>query len=106
MVQAGVYSSVLHYLEAVAKVGSPADGAKVVEAMKANPIDDPLFGTVKIRVDGRALHDMYLVEVKKPSESKGPFDYFKVLTTIPASEAFRPLSEEKGICPLVLAQGK
>jgi len=101
MVQAGVYSSVLHYLESVAKVGSPADGAKVVDAMKTTQFDDPLFGTVKIRVDGRALHDMYLVEVKKPSESKAPFDYFKVVTTIPASEAFRPLSEEKGICPLV-----
>ncbi len=101
MVQAGVYSSVLHYLEAVAKSGSATDGAKVVEAMKAAPFDDPLFGKTAVRVDGRAVHDMYLVEVKKPSESKGPFDYFKILTTIPADQAFRPLADEKGTCGLV-----
>jgi branched-chain amino acid transport system substrate-binding protein len=103
MVQAGVYSSVLHYLQAVEKAGSPEDGAKVVEAMKATQYDDPLFGPTQIRVDGRAMHAMYLVEVKKPSESKGPYDYFKVLTKIPANEAFRPLSEEKGMCSLVLS---
>ena len=79
MVQAGVYSSVLHYLEAVAKVGSPTDGTKVVEAMKATRYDDPLFGDTVVRQDGRAIHAMYLVEVKKPSESKGAYDYFKVL---------------------------
>ncbi len=101
MVQAGVYSSVLHYLQSVAKVGSPTDGTKVVEAMKATEYNDPLFGPTKVRLDGRAVHAMYLVEVKKPSESKGPYDYFKVLTTIPANEAFRPVSEEKGVCPLV-----
>jgi branched-chain amino acid transport system substrate-binding protein len=101
MVQAGVYSSVLHYLEAVKKVGSPKDGVKVVEAMKATQYDDPLFGPTQVRADGRAMHAMYLVEVKKPSESKGPYDYFKIVTTIPANEAFRPLSEEKGVCPLV-----
>jgi len=101
MVQAGVYSSVLHYLQAVEKVGSPTDGVKVVEAMKATEYDDPLFGPTKVRADGRAVHAMYLVEVKKPAESKGPFDYFKIITKIPANEAFRPLSEEKGMCPLV-----
>ena len=101
MVQAGVYSSVLHYLEAVAKGGSPADGAKVVEAMKATRYDDPLFGNTVVREDGRAVHDMYLVEVKKPAESKGAYDYFKVLTTIPAYQAFRPLADEKGTCGLV-----
>jgi branched-chain amino acid transport system substrate-binding protein len=101
MVQAGVYSSVRHYLEAVKQVGSPMDGAKVVEAMKATRYDDPLFGPTEIRADGRAIHAMYLVEVKKPSESKQPFDYFKILTTIPANEAFRPLAEEQGVCPLV-----
>jgi branched-chain amino acid transport system substrate-binding protein len=101
MVQAGVYSSVLHYLEAVAKVGSAADGTKVVEAMKATPYDDPLFGKTVVRVDGRAVHDMYLVEVKKPSESKGAYDYFKILATIPADQAFRPLADEKGTCGLV-----
>lgn len=101
MVQAGVYSSVLHYLEAVKRVGSPADGVKVVEAMKATGYDDPLFGPTHVRVDGRATHAMYLVEVKKPSESRGPYDYLKVLATIPANEAFRPLREEAGFCPLV-----
>ncbi len=101
MVQAGVYSSVLHYLEAVAKTGSATDGAKVVEAMKGTPLDDPLFGETTVRADGRAVHAMYLVEVKKPAESKGPFDYFKVLATIPADQAFRPLADEKGMCSLV-----
>jgi len=106
MDQAGVYSSVLHYLEAVAKVGSPADGAKVVDAMKAAQYDDPLFGPTKVRVDGRAVHAMYLAEVKKPSESKAPYDYFKIVTTIPPDEAFRPLSEEKGVCSLVTNVGQ
>jgi branched-chain amino acid transport system substrate-binding protein len=69
--------------------------------MKAAQYDDPLFGPTQVRVDGRAMHAMYLVEVKKPSESKGPYDYFKVLATIPANAAFRPLSAEKGVCPLV-----
>ena len=105
MVQAGVYSETLHYLEAVKKVGAAADGAKVVEAMKATEYDDPLFGKTKVRVDGTAAHDMYLVEVKKPSESKGPYDYYKIRATIPAAEAFRPLAEEKSgmpdYCPLV-----
>lgn len=101
MVHAGVYSSVLHYLEAVGKTGSATDGAKVVEAMKSTRYDDPLFGDTVVREDGRAVHAMYLVEVKKPSESKGPYDYFKVLATIPAEQAFRPLAEERGICSLV-----
>ena len=101
MVQAGVYSSVLHYLDAVAKTGSATDGAKVVEAMKSVHYDDPLFGETTVRQDGRAVHAMYLVEVKKPSESKGPYDYFKVLATIPADRAFRPLADEKGTCGLV-----
>jgi branched-chain amino acid transport system substrate-binding protein len=101
MVQAGVYSSVLHYLETVAKVGSAADGAKIVEAMKGTRFDDPLFGDTVVREDGRAVHAMYLVEVKAPADSKGPYDYFKVLDTIPADKAFRPLAEEKGVCGLV-----
>jgi branched-chain amino acid transport system substrate-binding protein len=99
MVQAGVYAETLHYLEAVKKVGAAADGAKVVNAMKATEYDDPLFGKTKIRVDGTAVHDMYLVEVKKPSESKGPYDYYKIRATIPAAEAFRPLAEEKSGMP-------
>ncbi|MEH2513590.1 branched-chain amino acid transport system substrate-binding protein [Nitrobacteraceae bacterium AZCC 1564] len=101
MVHAGVYSSVLHYLEAVSKTGSATDGAKVVEAMKSTRTDDPLFGDTVVRQDGRAVHAMYLVEVKKPAESKGPYDYFKVLATIPAEQAFRPLAQERGTCSLV-----
>ena len=96
-----MYSSELHYLQAVAKVGSATDGTKVVEAMKATHYDDPLFGDTVVRQDGRAVHAMYLVEVKKPSESKAAYDYFKVLTKIPADKAFRPLADEKGTCSLV-----
>jgi branched-chain amino acid transport system substrate-binding protein len=97
--QAGVYSAVLHYLKAVDKVGSPADGRAVVEAMKAMPTDDPVFGKGTIRADGRKLHPAYLFEVKKPEESKYPGDFYKLRATIPANEAFRPLNE--GNCPLV-----
>jgi branched-chain amino acid transport system substrate-binding protein len=99
MVHAGVYSSVIHYLKAVEALKSDADGKAVVAKMKEIPTDDPLFGKGTIRADGRKIHDMYLVEVKKPSESKGPWDYLKIRATIPAAEAFRPLNE--GNCPLV-----
>ena len=99
MVQAGVYASVLHYLKAVEALKSDADGVKVVDKMKAMPTDDPLFGKGSIRVDGRKIHDAYLFEVKKPAESKGPWDYYKLRATIPAAEAFRPLAES--VCPLV-----
>jgi branched-chain amino acid transport system substrate-binding protein len=99
MVQAGVYSAVLHYLKAVHELKSDADGAKVVEKMKAMPTDDKLFGKGTIRADGRKIHDMYLFEVKKPEESRGPWDYYKLRATIPAAEAFRPL--DQGDCPLV-----
>ena len=99
MVQAGVYSGVLHYLKAVAALKSDADGAKVVEEMKKLPTDDPLFGKGTVRADGRKIHPAYLYEVKKPSESKGPYDYYKLRATIPADEAFRPLKD--GGCPLV-----
>jgi branched-chain amino acid transport system substrate-binding protein len=99
MVQAGVYSSVLHYLKAVHELKSDADGAKIVEKMKAMPTDDRLFGKGQIRADGRKIHDMYLFEVKKPEESKGPWDYYKQRAVIPAAEAFRPL--DQGECPLV-----
>jgi len=98
MVHAGVYSAVLHYLKAVAALKSD-DGTKVVAKMKEMPTDDPLFGKGTVRADGRKIHPAYLVEVKKPSESKGPYDYYKVRTTIPANEAFRPM--EQGDCPLV-----
>jgi branched-chain amino acid transport system substrate-binding protein len=97
--QAGVYASVLHYLKAVDKVGKPNEGAAIVAAMKEMPTDDPLFGKGAIRADGRKIHPMYLLEVKKPAESKGNWDFFKVVATIPGEQAFRPLSE--GNCPLV-----
>lgn len=100
MNQAGAYSATLAYLEAVKKVGSAKDGAAVVKAMReTGSFDDPLFGKTSLREDGRVLHDMMLVEVKKPSESRKPYDYYKVLATIPADKAFRPLAD--GGCPLV-----
>jgi branched-chain amino acid transport system substrate-binding protein len=71
----------------------------VMAKMKEMPSEDPLFGKGKIRPDGRHVHDMYLFEVKKPEESKGPWDYYKTLATIPADQAFRPL--DQGGCPLV-----
>jgi branched-chain amino acid transport system substrate-binding protein len=99
MVQAGVYAAVLHYLKAVEALKSDADGRAVVTKMKDMPTVDPLFGKGTIRADGRKIHDMFLFEVKKPEESKYPWDYFKLRATIPAAEAFRPLKE--GGCPLV-----
>jgi branched-chain amino acid transport system substrate-binding protein len=99
MVQAGVYSALLHYFKAVDALGSAEDGAKVVAKMKEMPTDDPLFGKGSIREDGRKIHPAYLFQVKKPSESKGPWDYYITKATIPADQAFRPLSESE--CPLV-----
>jgi branched-chain amino acid transport system substrate-binding protein len=98
MIHAGVYASVLHYLKAVEALKSD-DGTKVIAKMKEMPTDDPLFGKGTIRVDGRKIHPAYLVEVKKPSESKYPWDYYKVRATIPADQAFRPLAD--GGCSLV-----
>jgi len=97
--QAGVYAGVLHYLKAVDKVGNAEDGKAIVAAMKAMPTDDPLFGKGRIRDDGRKLHPMYLFQVKSPAESKEEWDYFKLLSSVPADQAFRPMSEGK--CPLV-----
>jgi len=99
MNMAGVYAGTLHYLKAVASLKSAADGKAVVAEMKRLPTDDPLFGKGTIRIDGRKLHPAYLFEVKKPSESKYPGDFYKLRATIPANEAFRPLNE--GNCPLV-----
>jgi branched-chain amino acid transport system substrate-binding protein len=99
MVHAGVYSAVTHYLKAVSALKQDTDGTKIVEWMKANPTEDPLFGKGQVRKDGRKLHPMYLVEVKKPAESKKPGDYYHVRATIPAEQAFRPIGE--GNCPLV-----
>ena len=99
MVHAGVYSAVTHYLKAVDALKSDGDGKAVVARMKEMPTNDKLFGQGTVRADGRKIHPMYLFEVKKPSESKGPWDMYKLRATIPADEAFRPLSE--GGCPLV-----
>jgi branched-chain amino acid transport system substrate-binding protein len=102
MNHAGDYAAVLHYLKAVADMGvaaAKADGRAVVERMKAMPTDDDAFGPGRIREDGRKLHPAYLFEVKKPEESRGPLDYYRLLQTTPGEEAFRPLSE--GGCPLV-----
>jgi branched-chain amino acid transport system substrate-binding protein len=100
MVQAGVYSSLIHYFKALEALGgNPHDGRVVVAKMKELPTDDPLFGKGSIRADGRKIHPAYLFEVKQPSESKYPWDYYKPVATIPADEAFLPL--EKSVCPLV-----
>src|SRR3989475_1810675 len=98
MIHAGVYSAVTHYLKAVEALKSD-DGTRVIAKMKEMPTDDPLFGKGTIRADGRKMHPAYLFEVKKPSESKAPWDYYKLVGTTPADQAFRPLSESA--CPLV-----
>jgi branched-chain amino acid transport system substrate-binding protein len=97
--QAGVYSAVTHYLKAAESLKGVADGKAVVDAMKAMPTDDPIFGRGSIRPDGRKLHPMYLLTAKAPAESTGKWDYFKLVATVPPEKAFRPMSE--GNCPLV-----
>jgi branched-chain amino acid transport system substrate-binding protein len=100
MVQAGVYSGLLHYFKALdALGGNPHDGVKVVEKMKSMPTSDPLFGKGEIQPNGRTIHSAYLFEVKKPSESKAPWDFYKLVGTVPGDQAFTPLSESK--CPLL-----
>jgi branched-chain amino acid transport system substrate-binding protein len=98
MLQTGTYSSVLHYLKAVEAAGTDETEA-VMAKMRELPVNDVFYKNGKIREDGRMVHDMNLFEVKKPQESKGPWDYYKLLATIPADQAFQPLSESK--CPLV-----
>ena len=98
MIHAGVYAGVTHYLKAVEALKTD-EGAKVIAKMKELPTDDPLFGKGTIRADGRKVHPAYLFEVKKPAESKGPWDYYKLRATIPAEQAFRPI--DQGDCPLV-----
>jgi branched-chain amino acid transport system substrate-binding protein len=96
------YSAALHFLKAVADMGVPAakaSGTEIVNRMKAMPCDDDAFGPGTIRADGRKLCPSYLFEVKSPAESKAPWDYYKLLQTTPAEEAFRPLNE--GGCSLV-----
>lgn len=96
MVQAGVYAGVRHYLKALdALGGNPHDGVKVVEKMKSMPTEDDLFGKGEIQPNGRTVHNAYLFEVKKPSESKGPWDFYKLVGTVPGDQAFTPLSESK-----------
>ncbi|MDI4663585.1 ABC transporter substrate-binding protein [Xanthobacter autotrophicus] len=97
-VHAGVYSSTMHYLKAVEAAGTK-DTATVLARMREMPIDDPLFGKGEVRIDGRAVHDMFLFRVKTPAQSRGEWDLYETLATIPASQAFRPLSQ--GGCPLV-----
>ena len=93
---AGVYSATLSYLRAV-RDAKTVEGEAVVREMRRRPIEDPLFGHVVIRPDGRAVHNLYVYEVKTPAESKGPYDYYKLLATLPGEEAFRPPSKD---CPL------
>jgi branched-chain amino acid transport system substrate-binding protein len=104
MVHAGCYSATLHYLKTVHDMGvaeAKKDGVATVNRMKAMPVDDDCFGQTKIREDGRNLTPAFLFEVKKPSESKGPWDYFKLVATTPGDEAYRPLAD--GHCPIVKA---
>jgi branched-chain amino acid transport system substrate-binding protein len=98
MIQAGLYSATMHYLKAIDAIGTD-EAPKVMAQMRATPINDFFARNGKIRIDGRMVHDMYLFEVKKPEESKGEWDLYKLLATVPGDEAFRPL--DKGGCPLV-----
>ena len=98
MVQAGVYSSTMHYLKAVQAAGTDA-ADKVAAKMRELPVDDFFASKGKVREDGRMVHEMYLAQVKGPQESKYPWDYYKIVSVIPGDEAFRPLSESE--CPLV-----
>jgi len=98
MTQAGVYSSVLHYLKAV-KAANTNNAAEVMKKMRELPVDDMFAQNGRLREDGQMVHDMFLVEVKKPSESKVPWDYYKVLSTIPGDKIFKPLAQSD--CPLV-----
>ena len=98
MIQAGLYSATMHYLKAIEAIGTD-EALKVMEQMRATPINDFFAKGGKIRIDGRMVHDMYLFEVKKPEESKNEWDLYKLIATVPGDEAFRPL--DKGNCPLV-----
>ncbi len=97
--QAGVYGVLTHFFKAGAQRNDATDGAAIVQTMKTMPTDDPLFGKGTIRQDGRKLHPMYALQTKTPAESKGAWDYFKIVGSIPGEEAFRPL--DQGNCPLV-----
>ena len=103
MVQAGVYSATLHYLKAIKALGNK-DPLQVMAKMREMPINDFMTHNGRLRIDGRVVRDMYLVEVKKPEESKGPWDYLKIVNTVPGDKAYRPL--DAGGCPLVDAAKK
>ena len=96
---AGMYAATMHLMKAMAQTKSAADGIKLVDAMKAIPTDDPLFGKGQIRIDGRHIHPMYLLQTKTVAESKGDWDYFRVLSTVKPEDAWRPLAA--GGCPFV-----
>jgi branched-chain amino acid transport system substrate-binding protein len=98
MTQAGLYSATMHYLKAIEATGTD-EASKVMTQMRATPVNDFFARNGKIRIDGRMVHDMYLFEVKKPEESRGEWDLYKLVATVPGEEAFRPL--DKGGCPLV-----
>jgi branched-chain amino acid transport system substrate-binding protein len=98
MIQAGLYSATMHYLKAIDAIKTD-EAPKVMEQMRKTPVNDFFAKNGKIRIDGRMVHDMYLFEVKKPEDSKGEWDLYKLITTVPGDEAFRPL--DKGGCPLV-----
>jgi branched-chain amino acid transport system substrate-binding protein len=100
MIQAGLYSATMHYLKAIEAIGTD-EAPKVMAQMRATPVNDFFAKNGKIRIDGRMVHDMYLFEAKKPEESKGEWDLYKLIATVPGDEAFRPL--DKGGCPLVKA---
>ena len=98
MVQAGVYSSLMHYFKSVQAAGTD-DASAVIAKMRATPVNDFFAKNGVLRADGRMVHDMYLAQVKKPAESKRAWDYYKILTTIPGEKAFRPLAQSE--CPLI-----
>ena len=98
MVQGGIYSATMHYLKAIETIKND-EATAVVKQMRATPVNDMFATNGRIREDGRMVHDMYLVQVKSPSDSKYPWDYYKVLRTVKGDDAFRPLAESE--CPLV-----
>ena len=95
---AATYSATIAYLRAV-QTAQTIEGDKVIAQLQTAEIDDPLFGPIKVRKDGRAIHTMFVFEVKPPQESRQRYDYYKLVRTIPAEEAFRPI--DQGECPLV-----
>ncbi|MBN8930328.1 MAG: ABC transporter permease, partial [Rhodospirillales bacterium] len=98
---AGCYSAVTHYLKAVAAMGpdkAKASGRAAIAQMKAIPVEDPLFGKGHVRADGKHIHDTYVWRTKAPAESKGPWDFFTLVATIPADKAFQPMDPQ--VCAL------